>query len=77
MVSRRFRGGRDPQQMQVDAYPRADRNGEWRFSSRLSVMAIGENLFDAAHAGVAGPASLPLATQVRRSASLRLRWTSR
>jgi outer membrane receptor protein involved in Fe transport len=77
MVSRRFRGGRAQEQMQVDAYTRADINGEWRFTNRLSVMAIGQNLFDAAHAEFAGPTSLLLATQVRRSASLRLRWTSR
>jgi iron complex outermembrane receptor protein len=65
------------QQMQVDAYTRADVNAEWRFTSRLSVMAIGQNLLDAAHAEFTGPTSLLLATQVRRSASLRLRWTSR
>ena len=40
-------------------------------------MAIGQNLFDAAHAEFAGAGSLLLATQVPRSASLRLRWTFR
>jgi hypothetical protein len=41
------------------------------------LMAIGQNLFDAAHAEFAGLTSLLLATQVRPSASLRVRWTSR
>jgi hypothetical protein len=39
--------------------------------------AMGQNLFDAAPAEFAGPTSLLLATQVRGSASLRWRWTSR
>jgi hypothetical protein len=38
-------------------------------------MAIGQNLLDAAHAEFGGGSSLLLATQVPRSASLRLRWT--
>ena len=63
------------EQLQVAAYTRADVNAEWRFTSRLSAMAIGQNLFDAAHAEFAGAASLLLATQVPRSVSLRLRWT--
>ena len=65
------------EQLQVDAYTRADVSAEWRFTSRLSAMAIGQNLFDAAHAEFAGAGSLLLATQVPRSASLRLRWTFR
>ena len=65
------------EQFQVDAYTRADVSAEWRFTSRLSAMAIGQNLFDAAHAEFAGAGSLLLATQVPRSASLRLRWTFR
>jgi iron complex outermembrane receptor protein len=65
------------EQLQVAAYTRADINAEWRFTSRLSVMAIGQNLFDAAHAEFAGGSSLLLATEVPRSASLRLRWTFR
>ena len=63
------------QQMKVPAYTRADTSVEWRFTNRLSVMAIGQNLFDAAHAEFAGTGSLLLATQVPRSGSLRLRWT--
>ena len=63
------------EQLQVSAYTRADVSAEWRFTSGLSVMATGQNLFDAAHAEFAGPQSLLLATQVPRSASLRLRWT--
>ncbi len=62
------------EQLQVDPYTRVDVSAEWRFTSRLSAMAIGQNLFDAAHAEFAGGGSLLLATQVPRSASLRLRW---
>ena len=64
-------------QLQVAAYTRADVNAEWRFTPRLSLMVIGQNLLDAAHAEFAGTASLLLPTQVPRSASLRLRWMSR
>ena len=63
------------EQLHVNAYTRADINAEWRLTSRLSAMAIGQNLFDAAHAEYAGTTSLLLATQVSRGASLRLRWT--
>jgi hypothetical protein len=65
------------EQLQVDAYTRADINAEWRVSNGLTVMAIGQNIFDAAHAEFGGTASLLLATEVARSASLRLRWTFR
>jgi iron complex outermembrane receptor protein len=65
------------EQLPVAAYTRADISAEWRFSSRLSAMAIGQNLLDAAHAEFAGTGSLLLPTQVPRSVSLRLRWTSR
>ena len=63
------------EQLQVSAYTRADVSAEWRLTSRLSAMAIGQNLFSAAHAEFTGTTSLLLATQVPRSASLRLRWT--
>jgi iron complex outermembrane receptor protein len=63
------------EQSQVAAYTRADISAEWRFTTRLSAMAIGQNLFDSAHAEFAPASSLLLATQVPRSASLRLRWT--
>lgn len=62
------------EQMQVSAYTRADVSAEWRFTSGLSIVASGQNLFDAAHAEFAGTQSLLLSTQVPRSASLRLRW---
>jgi iron complex outermembrane receptor protein len=62
------------EQFQIDAYTRADVTAEWRFTSSLSAMAIGQNLFDAAHPEFAGTTSLLLATQVPRSVSLRLRW---
>lgn len=63
------------EQLQVDAYTRADISAEWRFTSRVSAMAIGQNVFNAAHAEFTSAGSLLLATQVPRSASLRLRWT--
>jgi iron complex outermembrane receptor protein len=63
--------------LHVNAYTRADLSAEWRFNSRLSAMAIGQNLFDATHAEFGGVSSLLLATQVPRGVSLRLRWTSR
>jgi iron complex outermembrane receptor protein len=65
------------EQLKVDAYTRADISAEWRFTRRLSAMAIGNNLFDAAHAEFGGSNSLLLTTQAARSASLRLRWTFR
>jgi iron complex outermembrane recepter protein len=65
------------EELQVAAYTRADVNAEWRFSSRLSLMAIGQNLLDAAHAESAGTGALLLPTQVPRSVSLRMRWALR
>jgi len=65
------------EQLQVDAYTRADMNFEWRFTSQLSVMAIGQNLLDPAHAEFAGATTYLLSTQVPRSVNLRLRWTFR
>jgi iron complex outermembrane receptor protein len=64
-------------QLQVAAYTRADISAEWRFSSRLSLMAIGQNLLNAAHTEFAGAASLVQTTEVPRSASLRMRWALR
>lgn len=62
----------------VPAYTRADLNAEWRITPRLSVMVIGQNLLDAAHReSAAGAGSFVLETQVPRSASVRLRWSSR
>ncbi len=55
--------------------PTSPRSGS--SAASLSVMAIGQNLFDAAHAEFAGADSLLLSTEVPRSASLRLRWTFR
>jgi iron complex outermembrane receptor protein len=65
------------EQLGVSAYTRADASAEWRFTSRLSVRAIGQNLSDASHAEFATASSFLLATQVPRSVSLRLRWTLR
>jgi iron complex outermembrane recepter protein len=65
------------ERLQVAAYTRADLTAEWRFNSRLSLMAAGQNLFDAAHPEFAGTDGLVLSTEVRRGASLRLRWTFR
>ena len=68
-----FRVGR-LEQYQVDGYTRADIIGEWRFSSRVSLMAIGQNLLTAAHPEFGGADSFVLATQVPRTLNLRLRW---
>jgi iron complex outermembrane receptor protein len=64
-------------QLNVDGYTRADANAEWRFTNRLSAMAIGQNLFDVAHAEFGGTGSLLRTTEVARSFSVRLRWTFR
>jgi len=62
------------EQIPVAAYTRVDITAQWWFTHRLSVMAIGQNLFDAAHAEFGGAGSLLMVTQVPRSASVRLRW---
>jgi outer membrane receptor protein involved in Fe transport len=63
--------------MQVDSYTRADVYAEWKFTSGLSLVAIGQNLLDKAHFefGLAEPALLT--TKVPRSATIRLRWAFR
>ncbi len=71
-----FRVGR-LEQFDVDAYTRTDVNAEWQLTRNVSAMAIGQNLFDLAHAEFGGVGSFLLVTQVPRSASLRLRWTFR
>ena len=63
------------EQAQIAGYTRADVSAEWRFTNRLSIMAIGQNLFDAAHVEASGTGTLLLVTQVPRSAGLRLRVT--
>ncbi len=63
------------QQFQVPAYTRADVSAEWRVTSRLAVMAVGQNLLDESHPEFVGNGALLLATEVRRSAGVRLRWT--
>jgi iron complex outermembrane recepter protein len=65
------------EQLRVDGYTRADLTAEWRFNRHVSAVAIGQNLFDASHAEFARALSGLLATEVPRSASLRLRWTFR
>jgi outer membrane receptor protein involved in Fe transport len=69
-----FRVGR-LEQFQVPAYTRADVTFEKRLGTRLSVTAIGQNLFDNAHQEFDAAEELQFATQVPRSASLRVRWT--
>ena len=63
------------EQAHLDGYLRADVTAEWRFTSHVSAMAIGQNLLDAAHTESSGVGSLLLVTQVPRSAGLRLRVT--
>ena len=62
------------EQLNISSYTRTDVSAEWRFTNGLSMMAIGQNLFDAAHAEFGGDTSLLHSTQVARSAGLRLRW---
>jgi iron complex outermembrane receptor protein len=61
----------------VGAYTRADITGEWQWTDRVSIMAIGQNLLDAAHREFSGGEALLLATQMPRSIAVRLRWTFR
>jgi iron complex outermembrane receptor protein len=65
------------ERLQIAGYTRADVTAEWQFTSRLSVMAVGQNLFNAAHAEFGGATGLLSATQVPRSVNMRLRWTFR
>jgi iron complex outermembrane receptor protein len=65
------------EQLLVDSYTRTDVSGEWQLTRNVSATAIGQNLFDPAHAEFGGAGSFLLVTQVQRSASLRLRWTFR
>ena len=46
------------EQLQVDAYTRADISAEWRLTSHWAAMAIGQNVFDAAHAEFGGTSCL-------------------
>jgi len=62
------------EQLQVAAYTRVDINAEWSLARRVSIMVIGQNLLHAAHAEFVGTGSVLLATQIPRSASVRLRW---
>ena len=63
--------------MQIDSSTRADVYAEWKFTSGLSLVAIGQNLLDKGHFefGLTVPALLT--TEVPRSASIRMRWTFR
>ena len=63
--------------LRVPAWTRLDVNAEWRFTPQVSVMVIGQNLLDDAHAEFSGAPSLLVGTQLRRSAAVRLRWTFR
>jgi iron complex outermembrane receptor protein len=69
-----FRVGR-LEQAQVEGYTRTDVTAERRVGAHLSLMAIGQNLFDQTHTEFNGTNELLFATQVRRSASLRVRCT--
>jgi iron complex outermembrane receptor protein len=58
----------------VDAYTRADARFEIPLTRRLSVAAVGQNLFDPAHAEYAGRGAIVTATTMPRSASVSLVW---
>jgi hypothetical protein len=62
------------EQTQVAAYTRADVRAEWRLTGRLSAIAVGQNLLDAAHGEFSGKITFLTATQIPRSVSVRLRW---
>ncbi len=63
------------EELRVPAWTRVDLNAEWRFTSRLSAMVVGQNLLDEAHTEFSGARALLAETQVRRGAAVRLRWT--
>lgn len=63
------------EQLGIAGYTRTDLSAEWRLNSRLSLMAIGQNLLSETHTEFSGIGALVLATEVPRSGSLRLRWT--
>jgi iron complex outermembrane receptor protein len=65
------------EQFHVKAYTRGDISAEWRFANSLSAMAIGQNLFAAAHPEFGTGSSFLLVTQVPRSVGLRLQWMLR
>ena len=65
------------ERLEVPAYTRADVTAEWRFARGLSATVVGQNLLDAAHMEFTGVSSLLTATEVARSASVRMRWTFR
>jgi iron complex outermembrane receptor protein len=58
----------------VDSYQRADVTAEWQWTSRLSIMAIGQNLLDESHPEFTGGDPLHRSTEMPRSAAVRLRW---
>jgi iron complex outermembrane receptor protein len=62
------------EQTGISAYTRADVRAEWRLTERLSAIAVGQNLLDASHSEFAGSVTFLTATQIPRSASIRLRW---
>ena len=62
------------EQTGISAYTRADVRAEWRLTERLSAIAVGQNLLDAAHPEIAGSGTFLMATQIPRSVSVRLRW---
>ena len=62
------------EQTGISAYTRADVRTEWRLTERLSAIAVGQNLLDAAHFEIAGSGTFLMATQIPRSVSVRLRW---
>lgn len=63
------------EELQVPAYTRLDATVEWRLNARVSLMGVGHNLLDRRHAEFSSAPSIVQATEVPRSASLKLRWT--
>jgi hypothetical protein len=60
-------------QLGIPAYTRVDLRFEWRLTRRISAIAQGQNLLSPSHAEFASNMTM-IATQVPRSAGLRLMW---
>jgi outer membrane receptor protein involved in Fe transport len=65
------------ERLQVPAYTRADATAEWRLSSHLTIMVMGQNLLSSSHPEWSGTDALLLSTEVPRSVAVRLRWIFR
>jgi hypothetical protein len=63
--------------LKIGAYTRADARLQVPLTRLLSISAVGQNLFDRAHAEFAGQGAIVTPTLVPRSASINLVWRPR